>query len=398
MAKPLPSTLIYLLIATLEICTVSVHAQWEGHDVDGIELGQKLVLKPQVEARGAYDNRVIRSVGSGAEGDFYSDLAAAVVLVNKPSRYDLWLKGRYGYRTHSEYSKLNDDFYTAAASFGTAEGPLLWKLSSDYTKSLDYNTLYNPGAGQTPDSVLAQASKRSLTKADVSYDSKRFSKTALVPRYTFEHYYRDYIAFDSTDEWQIHNTSLRLRHQYSAHTRFAVGGAYSLQANEVEDGLIATVLAGVEHRMTKKTSWVAELGYAFADYDISGTDQGFVSRLRGNWSFSKKVSLYVFGGNNFQPGYNGNAARWVYRLGYGAQWQVVPKFKLKGALLHDYQDLIGNNTSTSALYGEMRHFVDLKAEYEPIDSLSLIAAIRHNNDQYDPAQTILNLGVVYRFY
>ncbi len=356
------------------------------------------MLKPQVEALGGYDNRVIRSVAGGAEGDFYADVAAAAVLVNKPSRYDLWVKGRYGYRTHAQYSNLNDDFYTAAASLGTDEGPLLWKLSTDYTKSLDYNTLYNPSAGQTPGSILSQASKHSLTKADVSYDSKRFSKTAIIPRYTFEHYFNEYLATSSIDEWQIHDASLRLRHKYSNRTRFAAGGAYALQVNRAEDGNIATVGVGAEYRMTAKTSWSLQLGYALADYELSGTDQSVVSNLRGNWQITPKVSTYVFGGNNFQPGYSGGAARMVYRLGYGAKWQAAKKFSLGGQILHDYQEEIGNNTSTSPSYGAVRNFIALKADYRPIDALSLIAAIRYNNDNYDPTQTILNLGAVYRFY
>jgi len=257
---------------------------------------------------------------------------------------------------------------------------------------------YNPGAGQAPDSILAQGSTRSLTKADVSYDSKRFSKTALIPRYTFEHYYQEYEATYSSNEWQIHNASLRLRHKYSSRTRFAVGGAYSLQVNPREDGNIATVGVGVEHRMTAKTSWHVQLGYALADYELSGTDQGLVSDLRGNWKITPKVSTYIFGGNNFRPGYSGQGARWVYRLGYGARWQATKKFSLGGQILHDYQEIIGDIVSNSPAYGSVRNFIALKAEYKPIDSLSLIAGIRYNDDNYDPAQTILNLGAVYRFY
>jgi hypothetical protein len=376
----------------------SAHGQWETEAVDGIELGDKFVLRPRTEARGAYDNRVIRSVTGGAEGDFYGELAAAAELVNKPARYDLRALARYGYRSHAEYNGLNDDFYTVAASLGTDAGPLLWKLSSDYAKSLDYNTLYNPGAGQEPDSVLAQGSKRSLTRADVSYDSKRFSKTALIPRYAFQHYYREELSIDDTDEWQIHDASLRLRHQYSARTRLAVGGSWALQARDEEDGYIATVGVGAEHRMTAKTSWTVQLGYAFADYELSGADQGVVSNLRGNWRITPKTTVYVFGGNNFQPGYSGSSARMVYRLGYGAAWQAVKRFGLRAAVLHDYQEEIGDNASGGNEYGTVRNFIDFNAEYRPVDPLSLIAGIRVNDDEFDPAQSVISLKAVYSFY
>jgi hypothetical protein len=375
-----------------------VSAQWQEQKVDGIELGQKLVLTPAVEVLGGYDNRVIRATGRGAEGDFYSDLAAGAGLANRPSRYNLMANARYGYRSYAEYDNLNDDFYTLAASIGTKDGPLLWGASYDKTKTLDYNTIYNPATGQPPDSILTQSSKRSATHANVSYDSKRFSKTAIVPSYTFLHYVQEREGLDSSDEWQIHTTILKLRRQYSAQTRIYTGLVYSLQARDKEDGYIATAVIGAEHRLTDKTSWLAELGYAFADYELSGSDHGFVSNLRGNWQATKKVSAYVFGGDNFQPGYGGQAARWVYRLGYGVKWQVVKKFSLQGAILHDYQQLIGDNTSINPLYGTVRNFIDFRAQYEPIDRISIAAGIRHNQDEYDPAQTILTLRVDYRFY
>lgn len=394
------SNLKFKVLVLTALCALALPAlaQWEEKKVAGIDLGQKLVLQPQVEALGGYDNRVIRSVGDGAEGDFFADLAAAAVLVNKPSRYDLWAKGRYGYRTYAQYSQLNDDFYTAAVSIGTAEGPLLWKLLTNYTKSLGYNTQYNPGSGQEPDLILSEGSISSLTRADVSYDSKRFSKTALIPRYTFESYNQKTEATSSFADWQIHNASLKLRHQYSGRTRFAIGGLYTLQANRDEDGSIATVGAGAEYRMTAKTSWLLQLGYALADYELSGTDQGFVSNLRGTWQVTPKVSTYVFGGNNFQPGYGGGGARMVYRLGYGARWQAAKKLSVTGGILHDYQEEIGSTTSSRPTYDEIRNFVSIGAAYTPITRLSLIASIRYNDDDIDPAQTILSLGATYRFY
>ena len=147
------------------------------------------------------------------------------------------------------------------------------------------------------------------------------------------------------------------------------------------------------------TSWEAEIGYAGADYQDSGTDHSLVSKLRGNWQATPKVSAYVFGGNNYQPGYGGGGARMVYRLGYGARWNVVPKFTLLSSIFHDYQEQVASSRKTDSDYDDtVKTFFDLKAEYEPIDPLSLVAGLRYNHDQYDDDQTIISLKAVYRFY
>jgi hypothetical protein len=191
---------------------------------------------------------------------------------------------------------------------------------------------------------------------------------------------------------------LKLRHQYSVKTHIYTSLLYTFQTNQDEDGRIATVLAGVSYDITDKTSWNAELGYALADYELSGTDQGFISRLQGNWQTTKKVSTYVFGGNSFQPGYGGGAARRVYRMGYGLNWQARQKLGFNGSVLHDYQEEIGGNQISDPAYGVIRNFITLQAHYLPFDRLSVIAGIRYNQDHIDPNQTVFTLRTVYRFY
>ena len=386
-------------LVALALCA-GAQAQFTS-DADGIDCGP-LVLRPSLEEAGAYDNRVIRSIaGSGAKGDFYADTAAALELANPPSVYDLLVRGRYGYRAYLDYNRLNDSFYTLAASLQTDKKPLLWGTSADYTKSLDYNLTYDPDTGQQPDSILSDRSRTRLNaQARVSYDTDRFTHTALVPGYSFQYYRQEYESDGSLDEWQIHNGSLVVRYRYTPRTRLYGGVTGAFQSNEVEDGYLATIVAGVDHRLTEKTSWMAELGYAVADYDLSGSDQGVVSNLRGNWRVTPKVSTYVFGGNNYYPGYSGDAARMVYRLGYGAAWQPVEKFRLSGAVLHDYQEQIGDNTGSyiNSPYDTLRNFIDLQARYNPLDRLALVAGLRLNDDQYEPLQSIISLKVLYTFY
>ena len=398
--KYLTTISFQLSIASLLALCTTASAEWvvDFDKTDGIALAAKVVLKPQVELLGAYDDRVKLSSGGKAEGDFYSDIAVAAELLNHPAVYNWWLKGRYGYRGYAEETDLNNDFYTVAGRLETKKAPLIWYASADLSKSLDYSTQYNADTGQGPDSVLTyQANTRFRADADVSYDKKWFGKTSLVPGYNLSYYHQEYDENPIRTEWVIHRARLLLRQQYSSKTRIAVGGIGEVQLNDSETGNIGTLMIGVEHRMSKKTLWLAQLGYAVAYYEISGTDQGMVSRLKGNWAYTKKVDFYVFGGNQFQPGYNGGGARMVYRLGYGGTWKVVKKFSFSGAVLHDYQQQIGEQQSTSSQYGTVQHFIDLKADYRPVDSLSLIAGIRYNYDYRPEPQRKLYVSAIYRF-
>lgn len=391
------SALAFMLIA-YAIAATPVHAQWNT-DVDGIDAGP-VILRPSVEAAGAYDNRVLRAAGGGdAKGDYYADTAAALELVNWPSVYDVRAFGRFGYRSYLDYPNLNDDFYTLAASISTDHQPLIWGATADYSKSLDYNVTYNPAAGQTPDDILTDQARTTLSAgANAAYDSRRFNKTALVPGYSFRYRNTDYQGTQEADEAVFHTANLRLRYRYSPKSALYGGAVYSLQTWDDDEGNIGTLGVGMTHQMTDKTSWLAELGYSYAKYDLSGEDQGVVSNIRGNWQARPRITTYLFGGNSFQPGYSGSAARMVYRLGYGAAWQITKKYRLSGSILHDYQEPIGNGNTNDPAYNTLRNFFDLRAQYNPIDRLALVAGLRINDDQYEPVQSIISLKAVYQFY
>jgi hypothetical protein len=394
-----PSIYKFSIVLLIMLC-MSAKAEWvyDYDAVEGIEFGKKVVLKPQAELLGGYDNRVKLLNNGTAEGDAYADIAAAAELLNRPAVYAWLIKGRYGYRVYADESELNNDFYTVAGRIETEKVPFIWSASADLTKSLDYSTQYNVDTGQGPDSVLTyQANTRILANADAAYDKRWFGKTSIVPGYAFNYYHQQYESSPTVNEWFIQQARLLIRNQYSTKTRLAVGGLYGVQVNEDETGSIGTLMIGIEHRMTQRTRWQAQLGYALADYEQSGTDHGMVSRLRGNWAYTKKLDFYVFAGNEFQPGYNGGGARMVYRLGYGGIWQVVPKFSLKGTVLHDYQQQINEQPTTDPAYGTIRNFIDLKADYHPIDPLSLMAGLRFNDDQYPEPQTKVYVSAIYQF-
>ncbi len=391
--------LLALLLAPLAFGAPAVPWPVDFAKDDGLDLGRGVVLQPQVEALAGYDDRVRYSTDGGKTGDAYSDLAVAAELKNQSAAYEWWLKGRIGWRQYAQETALSDTFYTAAARLQTEQEPFTWKLAADLTKTLDQSTGYDADSGTDPDPVLTYlANTRLYTQAAAAYDKHLFGKTSVVPGYNFSYYRQDYEESGyEGNEWMIHSARLLMRHRFSKKTRIAAGLDYSLQLQDEENGTIGTALIGVDYRITQKSTWSAELGYALANYDLSGEDQGFVSRLRGRWQYTKKVDFYAFGGNSFQPGYDGEGARMVYRLGYGAGWQAAPKLKFKGAVLHDYQDLISGTTSDPA-YGTLRHYIDLTAAYEPVKALSLIAGYRFNDDERPDPQNKLYLSAVYRFY
>jgi hypothetical protein len=386
-------------VAVFVLATRPVSAQWVvDYDTEGVELENGVILKTQVDAESGYNDRAFYANGD-AQDDFYTDIAAAASLENQPSVYNWLVKGRYGLRFSAEEEGYQDDFYSAGGSIKTDKKPFIWGASASLAKSLDYNTAYNSATGTTPDSILTYRVNTSMSAAaNLAYEKKLFGKSSLVPGYGYSYSKRSYDDGGADDDSSTHRASLMAVHDYSAKTRFSAGLAYSLQSNQQEDGRIGTALAGVSYQLTAKTSLNASIGYAFADYADSGTDQGVVSSLKGSWQVSKKVSTYVFGGNDFQAGYGGASARRVYRLGYGAAWQALTKLGLSGSVLHDYQQAIGDGASANASYGTVRHYLNLAADYRPSDPLSIVAGITHNRDERPDPQNKIYLQAVYRFY
>jgi outer membrane scaffolding protein for murein synthesis (MipA/OmpV family) len=122
-----------------------------------------------------------------------------------------------------------------------------------------------------------------------------------------------------------------------------------------------------------------------------------VSVLRGQWQATDKISTYAFAGNDFQPGYDGGAARWVARLGYGINWAVTEKLDLRGTAFHDYQEAIAGNAAYDQVQGELRTFLAASARYQFTDRFSSEFGVRHNNDEKDPEQNIVFVNVSYDY-
>lgn len=362
----------------------------------GFELGI-FHIRPGINALGAYDNRVVES-GGDAKGDFYSELGASVAVENTEARYGISGNASYGCRNYDEYTALNDDFYAVGASISSTKDPLKLGVSSYMSKSLDYDTAVDMSSGKEPGEILtAGSSSRISSKADVGYEQQLKGDLSILPSYGFWHYFQDFE--DRSDaEWQTHSASLLLGYGYTGKTILTLSTDYSLQVNssDNDDGTVATVAIGAKSRATDKISWSAEIGLAAADYEQSGSDQGVVVKLRGMWAATEKISTYVFGGNDFQPGYGGGSARMVYRLGYGAEWRVVSRWSFGAQVLHDYEDGVGESSSDPGV-GEMRHFLTAQTSYDLTKHVALSLAGNYVKDEYATDQTIVSLRIGYSY-
>ena len=379
--------MVFCGVATLALAENEGAIQWGN-----------MVLKPSTSVVGAYDDRVNLLPDDKADGDFYADIEAGLRLENLPARFNLKANAFYGYRFYDENTDSDGDFYRGGGLLASSENPFKWEIRAGVAKTLSYDTDYDPAEDNRPASIISDTpNRRTDLQGTLSYDVPLTERTALRPQYSILHYYQEFEGSSSSVNYLVHQAGLQLRRKYSEHTTFAAGGSYGVQLNNEEKGRVATVSAGVESRVTDRVTWLAELGYSYGDYEISGRDHGPVSHIRGNWTITDKVSAYVFGGNEFQPGYGDTGARLTYRLGYGVGWGFAEKMALRVSMLHDYQDEVGNNTSTDPVIGVVRHFFDTGITYQFYRRLNADLGYRYVNDEKKPDQQIVSLRLAYSY-
>lgn len=363
-------------------------------EADGIYWGG-MHIRPEASVEEAYDSRVQIDDNGNAQDDCYTEVAAAIMLQNQPARYNLSAKAAYGYRYYSEYNDLNDDFYNTGASFSSDENPVKWGLSADLDKTLNYNTDYNPTTGKGPGSIITNApNKRFVGQGNVSYERNVAEKTAIVPGYRFLYYHQEFDGGGSA-EWQAHSADLQVKHQYSPKTVLSAGVAYSLQVNDDDDGSIGTVFVGAENSLTEKISWGAQAGVSAADYEKSGSGIAGVAKLRLLWQVTEKFSVYAFGGNDFQPGYEGGAARMVYRVGSGVDWQVSSRWIIGGQVLLDNENSLNGNGTTTG--DNVRTFLNAQCAYRVTKKITTSLNGSWVNDEYKEDQIVVALNLNYSY-
>jgi hypothetical protein len=353
---------------------------------------------PELEGRAVYDDRVaIDNVDGSADDDFYFEYAAGFDLANSDARYDVYGRGMYGYRSYEEYTGLDDDFFDFGAGISSDKNPLKTGLSASHTKSLNYDTLVDFTSGREPGEILTdETSTRSSIRANAGYEGRISDKLSLEPGYEYWYYLQEFEGGSDTNaDWQVHKAGLLLGYEYADKTQFFISSFYSLQKNDNEDGRVGGALLGARSRLTEKTRWVVQVGVAFADYDVSGSEQSLISNVRGTWQATDKVSAYVFGGNDFRPGSGNGEARLTYRLGYGTDWYVNSRWKVGGQVLHDADEKISETSADESL--NFSHFVALRTSYDVAKYFRLTLSGRYIDDELDADQTIVSLNATVRY-
>ncbi|MEN7973465.1 MAG: hypothetical protein ABFR47_06485 [Verrucomicrobiota bacterium] len=386
MGRGLPAVMaVALLLPSL------VQAQ-RMRDEEGVVWGS-FRIRPVAEALGAYDNRVLVDELSGdAEGDLYAELTGALYFENLPAQYDFSAYTAYGYRFYRDYIGLDDDFYKAGVAVASSQNPLKLGVSAFLKKTLDYDTMYEVSSGQEPGAILTgNPSTRYTATANVAYERNLAGKTSIEPGYEARYYFQDFQDEDDA-EWVEHRAGLRIGYDYSEKTRLFLTGYYLFQTAENEEGSIGAATLGAEGRFSGKTSWRAHVGIAAADYEHSGTDQGLVGLLRGNWEITEKLSAYIYGSSNYQPGYGGSNAREVQRLGYGANWRIVSRWRIMVQVLHDYREELDRPGG-----GEVGNFISAETGYDLTKRFTVGGRVRYAMDEEEHDQAVVALSAVYRY-
>ncbi len=364
----------------------------------GFELGI-LQLKPEAYVLGAYDNRVVTSESS-SEGDAYGEVGVALTIENTDALYDLGGLAEYGHRAYDEFSDLDGDFYEIGGNMASRNSVIKAGIDAYHKKTLDYDVRVKNGSGGNLGSVLtSETSERSSVRVDAGYEKQLTGRTAVMPAYEGWYYNQNFGENGSeTAEWQEHSAAIRLGYGYSERTVLGLVGSYSIQLADEEDGSISRVAIEARSRATDKVDWNASLGYAVAEYDLSGTSGNAVASLRAQWQAREKVSAYVFGANSFQPGYRGSGARQIYRAGYGADWRPLERLRFSAQVLHDYQESIQDDVGgSSADLGVIRHFVTGQLAYYLTRNLNLAITGQYIDDELEQARSIVSCRAMLSF-
>ena len=351
---------------------------------DGVEVGIFRIM-PQIRILGAYDDQ------QDLDGDFYGEAEASIEIENTEAKYDLGGYAHYGYRTYDKYSDANDDFYGFGGMVASRQTPLKLGLEAYQRKTIDYDAQVQDGSADGLGEIwTSEDSTRTSVEFDAAYEIQLTDKSALLSGYDGRYYKQD---FDSSPEveWNEHVASLRLGYSLTPRTLLTLLGSYSLQFSDEEDGNIATVLVGAESIRSEKLTWEALVGISAADYDESGTDEGFAGLLNVRWRATDKIFTYVFGESRYQPGNVRSGALQSYRAGYGCEWAMIERVRLNAQVLHDRQKAIDSDRD------ETTHFVSGDIEYDVADRITLAVGGRYVFEEGEEDEKVVRFSAIFAY-
>lgn len=363
-------------------------------DDQGLFLG-RWIIHPAVDVLGAYDSRVLIDGAGGASSDYYGEIGASASINNLPARYSLSGNAGYARRYYSTYNEFDDDRYHLGIGANSVQDSLKWSMQTTLRKTLDYDTTARIQDGKTPGTILSDETKHTYSlNAAVSYEGRLSDVTDLTPGYRGRFFYEKPEQSDDR-KWQTHSADLQLGYRYSDITKATLTGTASYQINEEEEGLVSQVMVGLQSKPTENTQWEAGVGGASANYGQSGSDQAFIFNAKGLWQLSEGISVYLFGGNYYQPGYGGGGASRVYRLGYGADWRFRNRWRAAVQMLHSYNESLGG--SGTANDGNARHFASLGVDYEFENRLAIGVKGKYVRDYFEEDEIIISITASKRY-
>ncbi|MDF7806272.1 hypothetical protein P4E94_02410 [Pontiellaceae bacterium B12219] len=371
----------------LSLCSYAQEAELEGCRL------WRFILQPDAKITGAYDTRAYQDTSGAYDSGFYSELSAETSIKNEPAKYSFSGFALYGIRHYDEFSEKLSPFYNFSGALSQSESAFQWKLYASYAHTLTYQTAYDPSVGLVPGPILtSEESTQIQASALVAYDKELTEKMSLKPAYVLQHYDQSFETQSDAD-WQTHDVSIQLRRKHDDATVFTVGAYETLQVNSEEDGNIVTVMAGMEREVSEKIDLLVEIGYAYADYEVSGSGSSMVSNYRGTWNATDQLSLYIFGGTDFLPGYDASGATLQSRLGYGGGWKISSKIAVTASLLHNYQEAVDG----AAVTDPWQHFATLGLNYQFSRKLNAGIAYQYNRDGLEPDQQVGSVSTGYAF-
>jgi len=351
---------------------------------EGIEVGLFRV-QPQIEVLGAYEER------ENLDGDIYGEVAASVEVENTDARYDIAGFGQIGYREYDKFSDASDDFYGLGGRVDSRESPLKIGLRAYQKKTIDYDTRVQDGGVAGLGAYLtSEASTRTLAEIDAGYELPLVGRSAVMPGYEGRYYSQDFESSPEV-EWTEHVAKLKYGYGLTDRTLLTLLGSYSAQFSDEEDGTVASALLGAESRLSDKVRWEALAGFAAADYDDSGKDEGPVGKLRVRWQATDKVYAYIFGESRYQPGRITSGAQHLYRVGYGGEWTIIDRLRLSAQVLHDRQDIIQSGDE------ETSHFLTSRMEYDVLRRITLALEGRYINEDRGDDRVVASLSAVLKY-
>ncbi len=292
-----------------------------------------LTVKPYVSLAYTYDSNV--DTAKHASDDSIFMVSPGVDFDWRGERWTLVGSLWYRYNAYCDYSdEMGENSYGESLKFNWAnskQGERGWSLAlAERYAYISQNDSLNSGDGR-----------------GIWRDRERFDASAAIERRFTERWHADLMAqynwLDYKNDtgkyaplygWQEFSAGLEAGFAASKWTDLLVAGGYSGYRQKSgfggehhygNESHVWSAMAGIGTRATEKIQYRALVGASWLDYGgRSGTDNGWIYQLSGNWRITRQVQLSVLGSSYYQPSERsyGQAIK-VYALSAGVSYLTL---------------------------------------------------------------------------